>query len=183
MSPTTDDPTDRLRQLHELHAQGVLSDQEFETAKARVLGLQPNRPDVASSAPPTPIGSSGAASPTPPKKTSLSRTQWIFVGIGVFLILALIGALTGSSKESPPAQQPNSTQAVTQEVGIPNFVGQRLDLAKAHAADAGLNVDVVGGGAFGILEEDNWYVCSQEPSAGTTGVDHVRLIVDRQYLC
>jgi putative oligomerization/nucleic acid binding protein len=32
------DPYDRLRQLGELHDQGVLTDQEFATEKARLLG-------------------------------------------------------------------------------------------------------------------------------------------------
>ena len=36
--PTLPDPAARLRQLGELHASGALTDDEFATAKAQVLG-------------------------------------------------------------------------------------------------------------------------------------------------
>jgi hypothetical protein len=36
--PTPVDPAARLRQLGELHASGALTDDEFATAKAQVLG-------------------------------------------------------------------------------------------------------------------------------------------------
>jgi len=36
--PPAQDPIERLRQLGELHQQGVLSDDEFATMKAKVIG-------------------------------------------------------------------------------------------------------------------------------------------------
>lgn len=38
-SPATHDPADQLARLAELHAAGVLSDEEFAAAKAKALGL------------------------------------------------------------------------------------------------------------------------------------------------
>jgi len=62
---------------------------------------------------------------------------------------------------------------------VPDVVGERFDLAKAHVEDAGLEAEPVGGGTFGVVNESNWTVCSQEPAPGTTGVKKVKLIVDR----
>ncbi len=38
-APAEDSPYDQLRQLGELHSQGVLSDDEFSAAKAKILGI------------------------------------------------------------------------------------------------------------------------------------------------
>lgn len=38
-APTIDDQTAQLQNLANLHAQGVLSDEEFAAAKAKVLGI------------------------------------------------------------------------------------------------------------------------------------------------
>lgn len=62
---------------------------------------------------------------------------------------------------------------------MPGVVGERFDLAKAHVEDAGLEAEPVGGGTFGVVNESNWTVCSQEPAPGTIGVKKVKLIVDR----
>jgi len=42
---------------------------------------------------------------------------------------------------------------------------------------------VIGGDAFDVVKEDNWYVCSQEPGAGSHEVQLVTLIVDREDAC
>jgi len=34
-----DDPTEKLKQLADLHAQGILSDEEFAAAKKKALGI------------------------------------------------------------------------------------------------------------------------------------------------
>jgi len=146
---------DRLRQLHELHAQGALTDGEFEAAKARVL--------------------------TPGPK-SLSPTQWVFVGIAVFLaftVIAIIGSVAANKYDAPPPGAPATTSPVAMGPSLPSFVGQRLDVAKASAEDAGVGVEVIGGGLFGVVEDANWTVCDQDPDPGTVSVDRVNLIVDR----
>lgn len=38
-APAPDDSMDKLQQLAQLHSQGVLSDEEFAAAKAKVLGI------------------------------------------------------------------------------------------------------------------------------------------------
>jgi hypothetical protein len=38
-APADDDPTEKLKQLADLHAQGILSDEEFAAAKKKALGI------------------------------------------------------------------------------------------------------------------------------------------------
>lgn len=67
------------------------------------------------------------------------------------------------------------------EEALPNVVGERLDVAKASLGDAGVDdgdVDVVGGGAFGVVDESNWTVCSQDPDPGGVA-SKVRVVIDR----
>lgn len=46
---------------------------------------------------------------------------------------------------------------------MPDVVGKRLDIALSDVERAGFDdeVEVLGGGAFGVLDESNWTVCSQ----------------------
>jgi hypothetical protein len=64
----------------------------------------------------------------------------------------------------------------------PKLVGKRLDIAKSDLKGAGVDeekIQVVGGGAFGALDESNWTVCDQEPDAGVELSDAPRLLIDR----
>ncbi|MEI6621736.1 MAG: DUF2510 domain-containing protein [Actinomycetes bacterium] len=64
---------------------------------------------------------------------------------------------------------------------MPAVAGQRLDVAQSDLKAAGVNltdVEVVGGGTFGVVDESNWMVCSQRPAAGAP-IAQVRLVVDR----
>ena len=38
-APADDDPTEKIKQLADLHAQGILSDEEFSAAKKKALGI------------------------------------------------------------------------------------------------------------------------------------------------
>lgn len=38
-APAADDPIEKLKQLAELHTAGVLTDEEFAAAKAKILGV------------------------------------------------------------------------------------------------------------------------------------------------
>lgn len=65
---------------------------------------------------------------------------------------------------------------------MPEVTGERLDVALSDLDAAGISkddVNVVGGGVFGVLDESNWKVCDQEPSVGDTVTAKVRVIVDR----
>ena len=64
---------------------------------------------------------------------------------------------------------------------MPKVAGERLDLAYSDLAAAGVDksaVEIVGGGTFGVIDESNWTVCEQRPSAGAS-IESVRLVVDR----
>lgn len=64
---------------------------------------------------------------------------------------------------------------------MPDVVGKALDVAKSDIKHAGFKgqVEVLGGGLFGIVDEGNWLVCGQVPSAGSPIAEEPRLEVDR----
>lgn len=64
---------------------------------------------------------------------------------------------------------------------MPDLVGKTLDVAKSDVEQAGFEdeVEVVGGGMFGIVVESNWTVCSQDPASGKPITDAPQLTVDR----
>jgi hypothetical protein len=67
-------------------------------------------------------------------------------------------------------------------VTMPDVVGKRLDVAISDVKRAGIDdeVDVVGGGMFGVLDKSNWTVCSQDPASGVPiSKSPPRVTVDR----
>lgn len=64
---------------------------------------------------------------------------------------------------------------------MPDVTDARLDVALSDIERAGFGdePDVVGGGAFGVIDESNWRVCEFEPAAGSQIESAPRLIVDR----
>ncbi|MGO0578317.1 DUF4839 domain-containing protein [Ornithinimicrobium panacihumi] len=64
---------------------------------------------------------------------------------------------------------------------MPDLLGKTLDLAKSDVDRAGYEdeVEVVGGGLFGVVDESNWTVCSQEPPSGAPITTSPRVIVER----
>lgn len=64
---------------------------------------------------------------------------------------------------------------------MPTVVGKHLDVARSDISRAGINdqVEVVGGGTFGILDESNWTVCDQVPAAGQPVSESPRVTVAR----
>ncbi len=64
---------------------------------------------------------------------------------------------------------------------MPDVQGKTLDVAMSDIEHAGSadDVDVDGGGLFGIVDESNWQVCEQSPAAGEVVTDAPRLTVDR----
>ena len=61
---------------------------------------------------------------------------------------------------------------------VPDFRGQRLDVAESRLDRAGLDFEVSGGGTFGVVVSSHWWVCDQDPRPGKKSTD-VTLIVDR----
>jgi hypothetical protein len=64
---------------------------------------------------------------------------------------------------------------------MPEVMGKQLDVAKSDIERAGFDgdVEVIGGGIFGVLDDSNWVVCEQEPTSGEA-VSEPRLVVDRE---
>ncbi|MGO4192997.1 DUF4839 domain-containing protein [Arthrobacter sp. YAF17] len=66
-------------------------------------------------------------------------------------------------------------------VTMPDVVGKGLDVAISDVKRAGIDdeVEVLGGGMFGVVDKSNWKVCSQEPQIGAKVSTAPRLTVDR----
>ena len=64
---------------------------------------------------------------------------------------------------------------------MPEVTGLKLDVALSDIERAGFDdeVEVLGGGTFGVLDESNWQVCEQSPAAGEAVTDSPRVTVDR----
>ena len=80
--------------------------------------------------------------------------------------LVVVVALAGCAGEDPV---------------MPDITGQKLDAAQIAIQDAGVDddVEVDGGGLFGVIDESNWVVCEQSPGAGEALTSAPRLVVDR----
>jgi hypothetical protein len=64
---------------------------------------------------------------------------------------------------------------------MPNVTGKKLDVAQSDVKRAGFedDVEIIGGGLFGVLSESNWEVCEQTPLPGKPMTVAPRLKVDR----
>ncbi|MCR6032852.1 hypothetical protein GGQ22_15615 [Nocardioides sp. zg-579] len=64
---------------------------------------------------------------------------------------------------------------------MPEVVSMRLDVALSDIERAGFEdeVEVIGGGMFGVVDESNWIVCGQEPATSEEISGAPRLTVDR----
>jgi beta-lactam-binding protein with PASTA domain len=67
------------------------------------------------------------------------------------------------------------------DVVMPDVTAKRLDVAISDIERVGVDdeVEVLGGGTFGVVDESNWTVCDQQPSAGGIVDAAPRLTVDR----
>ena len=96
------------------------------------------------------------------------RTLGVVVGVA---LLGVSGCASGDASGDAAVVEP-----------MPNLVGERLDVALSDLETVGVSegdVEIVGGGAFGVIDEANWTVCEQRPEAGSTDLADFRLIVDR----
>jgi PASTA domain-containing protein len=104
---------------------------------------------------------------------------------GVVLVAALGGAKgvtrTVTERAAAPAVTTTAGTVVVRTV-VPDLVGQPLDVAEARLARARFDVDVRGGGLFGVIDEGNWEVTGQDPAPGTflEQGSTVRVDVDRR---
>lgn len=84
-------------------------------------------------------------------------------------ILLLGGLLAGCGDSEKPLVMPDVT-------------GKQLDTALSDIKRAGIDdeVEVVGGGVFGVVDKSNWTVCEQLPTAGQSPEGSPRLTVGRE---
>lgn len=106
--------------------------------------------------------------------------------LGALVVVTLGGGgtqtITQTRRVTVPAPPSVSGGTVVVKTLVPAMVGQPLDVAKARAGRAKFSVAVdAGGGAFGVLRDQNWDVVAQRPAAGvlleqgsTVHVDIVR---------
>ena len=87
----------------------------------------------------------------------------------VVLVLALSGCREGTDTEADAASV------------MPDVMGLTLDVALSDIERAGVedDVEILGGGTFGVVNESNWTVCEQMPAAGQAVAAAPRLTVDR----
>lgn len=113
-----------------------------------------------------------------PAKKPIWKKWWFWVIVG-FAALIVLTALFGDRESNNSA----GTEDVIEElVPMPDLLGERLDVALSDLETVGISeedVEVVGGGALGIIDESNWIVCEQRPEPGETPLENPRLIVDR----
>src|SRR4051812_2130777 len=87
-------------------------------------------------------------------------------------IAAAIGLGSGGTETKPvtraataPPPSTGTGGTVVTVTRIPDVIGARLDVAKQRVRRAGFDVNVEGGGTFGVVDETNWRVVSTDPPA------------------
>jgi len=112
-----------------------------------------------------------------PKKP-IWKKWWVWLIVG-FAALFILAGIFGSGDSDDAS---DSDEVVEEVDPMPNLLGERLDVALSELDGIGFgedDVEIVGGGALGILDESNWIVCEQRPEPGNTTLENLRLIVDR----
>lgn len=133
-------------------------------------------------------GSDPQATPPPPSGSPVIQSQmlarkpvykkpWfiamiaVFLGIFVFVGLSSSGENTGTEMAEEP-----------EIISAPSVTGLRLDIALSDFDALGVgegDIEIVGGGTLGILDESNWVICEQQPAANAPLEEPFRFIVDR----
>jgi hypothetical protein len=120
----------------------------------------------------TRIDPSGPAARWRPTKLTVALAGAGGFLAGVLLVAALGGTPTVTQTEAtrvtvtaPAKTVPGGT--VITVTAVPPLVGERLDTAKQRLDAAQFDIDVNGGGIFGVIDESNWEVVSQDPPAGS----------------
>jgi hypothetical protein len=133
-------------------------------------GVNPQVPPPPPSGPPV-IASQGAA------KKPVYKKPWFISLIAVLLgLFVIVGLSSGGDNAGTGASEEPEV------ILTPSVVGSRLDVAYSDFDALGVgegDIEVVGGGTFGILDESNWTVCEQQPAADSPLEGPYRFIIDR----
>jgi hypothetical protein len=99
---------------------------------------------------------------------ALGAAMGFLFGVLVMVALGTNDASTRTVARTITVVSPTVTNGGTVIVStaVPPLVGERLDVAKDRLRRAGFDPDVEGGGIFGIIEESNWEVVTQDPGPG-----------------
>jgi beta-lactam-binding protein with PASTA domain len=100
---------------------------------------------------------------------ALGTVSGFLAGVLVVLALGAGGDDTRTVTEARTVTVPGTVTTggtVIVTTAVPALVGERLDVAKERLDRAGFDPDVSGGGIFGIVEESNWEVVTQDPGPG-----------------
>jgi acyl CoA:acetate/3-ketoacid CoA transferase alpha subunit len=115
-----------------------------------------------------------------PRERRFGTLAIALAAAGGFLAGVLLIAILGGAQPVYKERTIKVTAAPT-GTAVPALVGVRLDRALDQLESAGLKGNVSGGGLFGILDESEWTVVTQDPSQGSRlkRGDTVHLDVDR----
>jgi hypothetical protein len=86
----------------------------------------------------------------------------------------------GTSEDPVTSEDPGTSDDPVSMV-MPDVLGTTLDVALSNIERTGVEgeVEIVGGGTFGVVVESNWQVCEQSPAAGETVTGSPQLTVER----
>jgi hypothetical protein len=98
-----------------------------------------------------------------------------------FAALFSAAACSGSDESASNSNETAPVSSEASTTAMPDVLGQTLDVALSDIKRAGVEdeVEVLGGGTFGVVVESNWQVCEQLPAAGQELTEAPRLTVDR----
>jgi PASTA domain len=98
---------------------------------------------------------------------ALTAACGLLAGLAIAAALGLGGGATTRTVTHAAPPPPTSTGGTVVTITrIPDVIGARLDIAKQRVRRAGFDVNVEGGGTFGVIDETNWRVVSTDPPAG-----------------
>ena len=99
---------------------------------------------------------------------------------GILVTLAVDGGDTKTITRT--VQRPGPGETVITKSPLPDVTGERLDIARERIERQDFLVEIEGGGALGVIQEDNWKVVSQTPPAQTAleSGSTVTLVIDRR---
>lgn len=118
----------------------------------------------------------------PPRRSRLTIAIALAAGfLAGVLVVAALGGAKGVDRTTtrrvtvttPRASVPQGGGAddgggtIVASSRVPALVGSRLDEAKERLDDAQFDVEVRGGGVFGVLDDSNWEVVGQDPGPGS----------------
>jgi beta-lactam-binding protein with PASTA domain len=86
--------------------------------------------------------------------------------LGLLVIVVVVVAVAQSDQSGEP-------------LAAPDVRGLRLDVADSRLESLGLDVKTSGGGAFGVVNRSNWWVCTQDPGPGRETTE-VEVFVERE---